>query len=715
MKNFFIAGIFFLLITMITFSNAVYSENVKINKIENSDLSSISYTKSEFGPKIESKIFDELKEKQEVRVVIMLKDDEIGKLSDMKNKKERIKEMQNNILVKLSKEDFKILHKYKTINALTGFINENAIKVLEKNPSVERIYLDRKAYASLSESVPLIEADDVWNLGYTGQGQAVCVIDTGVDYLHADLGNPGCNVMQVIDGTTEANVVESLHNYPNNYGNTWTITKTGYTSIAVHFERIGIEKGYYDYIEILDANNNVVQTLGSDLSWSSSYCEDMYDVWSVSVPGDTIKVRLKSDSSYNCYGFKIDKVLNGEVSSTFTNCGQVIGGYDFVNGDANPMDDQGHGTHVAGIVASQNSVYKGVAPGAKIIAAKVLDSQGSGWFSNVAAGVDWCTDNKNAFGISVITMSLGDGGEYNNPSTQCDPYETAQAISTAVSQGIFVSVASGNEAYTNGISYPACASDATSVGATYDANVGRKRWGTPTLCTDSTTYADKIVCFTNRDEILDLLAPGSDIISTKLGGGTVSYSGTSMSAPHVAGVAALMKEANPSLIPIQIRNTLKSTGKPIYDSATGLTFSRINASAAVKSVAEFISITLIGYPLDFGNFDYGTTDNPASGNAANQYIVRVESETTVNVDIYHKGDDFVSRSNTIPASNVKYDKDSNIGGAIQLDNNYLSAIYTNKGLGDYNLYYWMSIPSGQTAGNYQSAIYIKAVKTGSSP
>ncbi len=169
------------------------------------------------------------------------------------------------------------------------------------------------------------------------------------------------------------------------------------------------------------------------------------------------------------------------------------------------MDDNNHGTHVSGIIASQNGTHQGVAPDANIAALKVLDADGSGWFSDTAAAIDWCIENKDNYAIAVISMSLGDGGEHNNPVTECDPNAAAIAISTAVNQGIFVVAASGNEAYTNGISYPACASDAVSVGGVYDADVGNIGWGSPRVCRDVTTAADKIVCHLKPFFHLDLL------------------------------------------------------------------------------------------------------------------------------------------------------------------------------------------------------------------
>ena len=497
-------------------------------------------------------------------------------------RKQKIKEKQGRVLRSLSKPDFRPLHRYSTIYAFAGFITEQGIARLENNPDVERIYLDRIYHATLSESIPLINADDVHTLGYTGLGQTVAVIDTGVDLMHPDLGGPGCtiSVTEAILGTP----IESTHPYPNLYDATWTITQPGFANISVHFESIGLEKGYgsFDYMQILDASDNVVQTIFSGVKWHpSKYCDDMYDMWTASVPGDTIKVRLISDSSNACYGFKIDKL----AMSTFTDCGQIVGGYDYVNHDLVPLDDDGHGTHVVGIIASQDPTYGGVAPGADIIAVKVLDSTGTGWSSDVIGGIDWCTVNKDLYGISVINLSLG-GGLFGS---ECDLEADAQAINAAVSQGIFVAVASGNDGSTTGISAPACASGATSVGNVYDADVGSITWSGG--CTDSTTAADQIVCHANRDDILDLLAPGALTTSLAPGGGFATYGGTSMASPHVAGVAALMLEANSALTPTQIRDALKSTGVGIYDSGTGLTFPRVDAVAAINSILP-VSITL---------------------------------------------------------------------------------------------------------------------------
>ena len=582
--------------------------NVKTTSFENNQSfdNSISHALAAPSlPKIESKIYEKLISKEKVRIVVILKEDLIATAQKLNEeefelKKEKIKEKQDKVLLALPKSDFELKNKYKTISAFSGLVTKAGTKKLEDHPDVEMVYLDKKAYASLSESIPLINANNVWT-DYTGSGETVCVIDTGVDYNHPDLGDPSCEIGQTINGTTEAYLLESWHPYENYDDDMWTITKPGYSNIAIHFDRIDIGDGY-DYVYLYDAQGNLIEV------FTGSYS----DVWSISIPGDTIKVRLVADISITDWGFKIDQVLNGTIDPTWTDCGQVIGGYDFVNDDDDPIDDNGHGTHVAGIIASQNSTYKGVAPGANIVALKTLNSTGSGLFSDTAAAIDWCIFYKDTYDISVISMSLGDGGEYDESeiASECDPYLTATMISTAFDQDIFVSVASGNEAHENGISYPACASKAISVGGVYDANVGEITWGSsPPTCKDTTTAADQIVCHTNRDEILDLLAPGAFITST-IPGGFDTYGGTSMATPHVAGVAALLLEASPSLTPSQLKDILKSTGVNISDSETGLTFPRIDAKAALDSLSPVVSISISDGAVDFGTMALeATADN----------------------------------------------------------------------------------------------------------
>ena len=224
-------------------------------------------------------------------------------------------------------------------------------------------------------------------------------------------------------------------------------------------------------------------------------------------------------------------------------------------------DGNGHGTHVSGIITSP----QGVAPDAGIVAVKVLSDSGSGCSSGVLDGLDWVlsqVQNKN-LDIKVINMSLG-GGLFSSNCDSSDPL-TTQALNSLKANGVATFAASGNDFSASRISSPACISSAISVGATSDTT-------------------DQVASFSNASPILDMLAPGQEITSSKLGGGTTTMSGTSMATPHAAGVAALMVEANPDLTPDELKVIMKTAGKPILDSRNGRRFPRVDARIAVDSI-----------------------------------------------------------------------------------------------------------------------------------
>lgn len=254
-------------------------------------------------------------------------------------------------------------------------------------------------------------------------------------------------------------------------------------------------------------------------------------------------------------------------------------------------DFNGHGTHIAGII-SANGTLKGVAPGSKFIAVKVCINSGGEaacYDDDIRAGIDWCISNSSVYNISVISISLGSSTLYPDYCNyQDDPSNLTLGINNAVARNISVIVATGNNANTTAIASPACIQNSTSVGDTYDANVGGVAW---TSCTDSSTSADQIVCHSNRNSITKLFAPGALINSTWKDGGYYNTGGTSMAAPHVAGAFLLINqykklESNKTLLPSQIQSSLNSTGKQISDSGSGLTFSRINILAAILDLDE---------------------------------------------------------------------------------------------------------------------------------
>jgi len=254
-----------------------------------------------------------------------------------------------------------------------------------------------------------------------------------------------------------------------------------------------------------------------------------------------------------------------------------LGGYDFVNNDADPMDDNGHGTHVAGIVTSNNETYKGVAPNADFFAVKSLAFSGWGGISDIIAGIEWCVNNN----ADIISMSLGADCDLTPElcyNSYCDLESDAQAVNNAVDKGVVVLIASGNDGNTTYISSPACASKAIPVGSVDDftGTVG-----------GYTGFYDQISSFSNRWNLPMVFAPGAWIASCyHLWEGEnfdfVDNIGTSMATPHVSGVTALMLQANPNLEPDEIEEILIETGKQIYDNATGRNYPRVDALAAIQ-------------------------------------------------------------------------------------------------------------------------------------
>lgn len=203
--------------------------------------------------------------------------------------------------------------------------------------------------------------------------------------------------------------------------------------------------------------------------------------------------------------------------------GRVSSGYDFIDNDADASDCHGHGTHVAGTVGGSTV---GVAKGVSLVAVRVLDCSGYGYWSQVIAGIDYVVNNR--VGPSVINMSIS--GSYSTTLNT--------AIANAVAAGVSCVVAAGNDNVDASTKSPASATAAITVGAT--------------------TSTDQRASFSNYGTALDLFAPGASIYSSTMNGTSsyASWSGTSMAAPHVAGVAALYLDAHPAATPADVAGAL---------------------------------------------------------------------------------------------------------------------------------------------------------------
>lgn len=426
------------------------------------------------------------------KYVVYLKDDYVytNRYGVLSAEPATTEQIQNHFAASLSAPE-NIERASKLINAVVLELDASELAELRANPQTEHIETLKVFKPALDDSVPLINADDVWTIpqnsgiNLTGTGQTVCVIDTGVNY-----SNPNLN-----------------HAYLAGY----------------------------------------------------DFC-------------------------------------NG---SSFVSCGI---------GDSDPMDEIGHGTHVAGIIVSNNTTYKGVAPGANFVAVKVFNSVE--YSDNVAIedAIAWCRTNADTYNISVISMSLGTSLVAYNSVAICesDNIGFTRQIGNATEEGIIIIASSGNtdtvcnETYINA---PACIADAISVGNTLK---------TDTIATDSCS-----------SDFLDLLAPGSSIMSTRMLGGSSCQTsasgnfarcgGTSMSAPHVSGAVLLLNQyynskTGSNLNKTQALDYLNQTGVQVNDTRTGWNFSRINVLAAISKLESEFSLGVVY--MDSGSPFYSVSSNP---------------------------------------------------------------------------------------------------------
>ncbi len=289
---------------------------------------------------------------------------------------------------------------------------------------------------------------------------------------------------------------------------------------------------------------------------------------------------LVHDSGNNGDGIKIAIIDTGIDEDHPDLDDNIMGGVNFVSKpswkvpDPNKWDDDnGHGTHVAGIIAAEdnNTGVVGVAPGAALYALKVLDRTGSGYVSDVIAAIQWATVND----VQVINMSLGGAANVS----------LGDACSSAYKIGLILIASAGNGGE---VSCPAA----------YDS----------VIAVSATGSNDELAWFSSTGPEVELAAPGVDIYSTYKGGGYTNLSGTSMASPHVAGTAALVIAAGISDVRGKLQNTADDLGDSGRDWLYGYGLVDADEAAGVPPPPpNELPTVYITSPADGSTFDSGAT------------------------------------------------------------------------------------------------------------
>lgn len=282
---------------------------------------------------------------------------------------------------------------------------------------------------------------------------------------------------------------------------------------------------------------------------------------------------------------------------TGTGC-KVVASYYTATGTASPasgstLDDIGHGSEVAQVALS-------VAPDARIAAVGVFTGSTAS-SSDIISGINWVIAKRSTYNIVAINMSLGDGTAHTSACTSSNNVFGAP-VKSARNNGIVVVAASGNDAYSTGISAPACVSEAIAVGAVYSANWGGITWSN---CSDASTAADQVTCFSDSSALLDIWAPGAFFT---LNGNQIA--GTSFASPMVAGTVAVLKAQFTSDTVAATESRLLTSATTITDARNGISRPRLDVQATQGAPGNdaFASATaLSGSSLSTTGWNYNAT------------------------------------------------------------------------------------------------------------
>lgn len=497
-----------------------------------------------------------------------------------------------------------------------------AISGQESNPNGEKLKLilsDQTEYTALTDKVSSL-------ISINGKGQTVLLgnssdnspVKTDIVNLNASnqmLGKINRKVKDKIDKEKSADVIISLADLPQpNKDEDTTKRRERIKNLKSKKDKL-LQEGHNNITEreelnIINAFSAHINQRGLEILEQSSDVASIEPVvkyyTNLDISVSTIQAPRvwpffdNSNQSLTGKG-QVIAILDTGVDYTHPDLGgclgincKVIGGYDFNNNDNDPMDDAGHGTHVAAIAASRGTL-SGVAPDAKILAYKVCSATGSCWNDRIIAATGRATDPNNdgdtSDHVSAANLSLGTTSA-GNPDDQM-----SLAVDNATAAGVAFAIAAGNNWDPGSISSPGVARTAITVAAACD----RADYFCPNYRTGSFTtamFSSKGPAYDSRGNDLhkpDISAPGVNICAARydnafpeyICNGTtnhVAISGTSMATPHVAGAIALVRQAYPQFSPAEVKDRLKLTANPFgsYDySGAGM----INLANAIPAPA----------------------------------------------------------------------------------------------------------------------------------
>lgn len=342
-----------------------------------------------------------------------------------------------------------------------------------------------------------------------------------------------------------------FHEFPRDIaiGDTYEGGRVVHVDSVLHF--VTVETSDAASFELRAKSDERVRYVEANGFWSVSYTPndprwvDQYGPKNIGAP-------TAWDTTLGSTTVKVCIVDTGLRSTHEDIAGRVAGQYDFVSGDGTAQDGNGHGTHVATTALAIINNGKGIAgmSQSSVLVARVLDDAGSGTYDWIASGIRWCADN----GAAVISMSLG-----GSTTTTA----LGDAVAYAASKGSLQIAAAGNSGpCTNCVSYPAKYAEVMAV-----------------ACTTST----RAQCsFSSEGPEVDIAAPGYGIVAGWHTSDTAynTISGTSMSTPHVSGVAALVKSVNAGFTKEDLRTRLQSTARDLGPAGVDVDFGHGEVDAA---------------------------------------------------------------------------------------------------------------------------------------